>query len=106
MENKDLHVEVGGREDLLQEYDDEQKKDKNIEPKTLGIVILSMILVLCIVIPNIYIKNKIYYISRDIGKLYDQHVVLQEENRELMRKIEALQFKNQVLYPLSVEDLE
>ncbi|MBS9778918.1 MAG: hypothetical protein KGV58_01255 [Campylobacteraceae bacterium] len=68
------------------------------------IVLISIAVTFFIIIPNIYIKNKIYYVSRDVGKLYEQYIILQEESRELQRKIEAIQFKNQVLDDLALEE--
>ncbi len=89
---------------LLDEYDKEQTKDKNIDFKTLLIVLLCIFISLCIVLPGIYIKNEIYYISRDISKLDEQRIVLLEEHRALLRKIEAIQFKNQVLDEFLFDD--
>lgn len=107
MENPHFKIEESehqDRHDLLDEYDSEQKKDVNLDFKTLVLVILSMVVTFAVVLPGVYIKNKIYYVSRDIGKLYEQHTVLNEENRDLKRKIEAIQFKNQVLDTFMFED--
>lgn len=94
---------MNDRKILLDEYDKEIKKDKNISLKTLITVLLSVAVSLAVIIPGIYIKNEIYYISRDISKLYGEYSVLKEENRELKRKIEAIRFKNQVLDTLNIE---
>lgn len=94
---------MSDRRILLDEYDKETKRDKNIEFKTLIIVLLSMAVTFAVILPGIYIKNEIYYISRDISKLYGEYSVLKEENRELKRKIEAIRFKNQVLDTLSID---
>lgn len=91
---------------LLDEYDKEQNREKNLSFKTLIFVLLSMLVTFSVVLPGIYIKNKIYYISRDIGKLYEQHTVLKEENRELRRKIEKIQFKNQILDSIFIQEDE
>lgn len=88
---------------LLDEYDKETRRDKNLEFKTLIIVLLSMAVTFAVILPGIYIKNEIYYISRDISKLYGEYSVLKEENRELKRKIEAIRFKNQVLDTLNID---
>lgn len=88
---------------LLDEYDKETRRDKNLDFKTLIIVLLSMATTFAVILPGIYIKNEIYYISRDISKLYGEYSVLKEENRELKRDIEAIRFKNQVLDTLNIE---
>lgn len=93
---KDRHI-------LLDEYDKETRRDKNLDFKTLIIVLLSMAVTFAVILPGIYIKNEIYYISRDISKLYGEYSVLKEENRELRRDIEAIRFKNQVLDTLSID---
>ncbi len=82
---------------LLDEYDKEQSKEENLSLKTLAMAFLSMGVAFIILLPGIYIKNKIYYISRDISKLYEENIVLSEENKKLKQKIEAIQFKNQIL---------
>ncbi len=89
-------MEYKDKDELLAQYDAQQQRDENIDLKTLLVVVLCMFIAFAILVPNIYIKNKIYYISRDIGKLYEQHTMLKQENRELKRKIEDIQFKNQV----------
>ena len=89
--------------DLLDEYDIEQKKDKNLDFKFLLLVYLSLAVAFSIILPKVYIKNQIYYISRDINKLYSNHAILQEENRYLNQKLESIRFKNQVLDSVFIE---
>jgi cell division protein FtsL len=94
---------VEDKKELLEAYDEELLKEKNLSFKTLIIVYLSVFLALAIFLPNIYIKNEIYYISRDIGELYDQHELLNEENKNLKLQIELIRFKNQVLDTLAID---
>jgi len=94
---------VKDKKELLEAYDEELLKEKNLSFKTLIIVYLSVFLALAIFLPNIYIKNEIYYISRDIGELYDQHELLNEENKNLKLQIELIRFKNQVLDTLTID---
>ncbi len=94
---------MSDREDLLNEYDKEQQKERNLSFKTLVTAYLAMFLALVIFLPNIYVKNEIYYISRDINKLYGQYEILKEENRTLKLRIELIRFKNQVLDVLSID---
>lgn len=103
-ENEAKESEHEDRDSLLDEYDKEQTRDKNLDFKTLFLVLLCMLTVLTVILPDVYIKNQIYYISRDINKLDEQKTVLEEEHRDLMRKIEAIQFKNQVLDDFLFED--
>lgn len=69
----------------------------NLSFKLLLGVLLAIFTVLLIILPNIYLKNEIYYESRDIAKLYNEYSVLKEENRALKQKLEYIKFKNQVL---------
>ncbi|MDX1809086.1 MAG: hypothetical protein R3331_06070 [Sulfurospirillaceae bacterium] len=86
-----------GREQLLNEIDNELVEEKNLDFKLLLTVYLSIFVGLLVILPNIYIKNEIYYISRNISKLSSEYSVLQEENRFLKQKVENIKFKNQVL---------
>ena len=56
-----------------------------------------------IFLPMIYIKNQIYYISRDFGKQISEYEVLIEENRRLKLGIETVRFKYQVLDVLGID---
>lgn len=86
-----------GREQLLNEIDNNLTEEKNLDFKLLFTVYLSILVGLLVILPNIYIKNEIYYISRDVSKLSSEYSVLQEENRFLKQKVEYIKFKNQVL---------
>jgi len=94
---------INDKADLLSEYDEEQKKDKNLDFKFLLLVYLSLAVAFSIILPKIYIKNQIYYISRDINKLYSNYSILKEENRYLKQKLESIRFKNQVLDSVFIE---
>ncbi|ELP9120308.1 hypothetical protein QTU61_000854 [Campylobacter lari] len=90
-----------------QEYNQEDKyelldsivseENKNLSPKNLLYAGLMIAFALLIFFPQIYIRNQIYYVSRDIADLRSQELVLDEENKELQRQLEALYFQNQVL---------
>lgn len=88
---------------LLDAYDSEQKKEKNLDFKFLLLIYLSLAIGFSIILPKIYIKNQIYYISRDINKLYSNYSILKEENRYLKQKLESIRFKNQVLDSVFIE---
>lgn len=91
------------RQSLLNDYDTEQTKERNLSLRTLVIVYLAMLLALVVFLPKIYIKNEIYYTSREMTKLYGQYELLLEENRALKLKIESIRFKNQVLDVLAID---
>jgi hypothetical protein len=94
---------MNDRQELLQAYDKEQKREINLSFKTLAMVYLALLVALALFLPKIYIKNEIYYNSRDISELYGQYEVLLEENRELKLAIEWMRFKNQVLDVLFID---
>ncbi len=60
-------------------------------------VLLSVIMLLLVAFPKIYIKNQIYYKSRDIAVLKREFNALKEENRVITSQVEAIRFKNQIL---------
>lgn len=47
------------------------------------LVYMVMFVAFLLILPKIYIKNQIYYMSRDIHKLYSEYSILSEENRVL-----------------------
>lgn len=73
-----------------------------------SIIIVFSILAIAIVlfVPKIYLTNNIYYISKDINKLYANYVSLKEENRFLQQQLEDMKFKNQIMDSLFIHTLE
>ena len=90
---------MSDKQELLEEYE----KEKNLDFKFLMLIYLSFAVAFSVVIPKIYIKNQIYYISRSIHKLSSQNSILIEENRYLRQKLESMRFKNQVLDSLFIK---
>ncbi|MBE0490902.1 MAG: hypothetical protein IBX44_01470 [Sulfurospirillum sp.] len=88
---------MNDKQSLLSHYDDAQKKEKNIEFKTLLLVYASLIVAFLAILPKVYIKNQIYYTSRDISKLKSEYSILEEEHRYLKQKLESIRFKNQII---------
>lgn len=82
---------------LLDQYDAEQKVEKNLDFRFLLLVYMVMFVAFLLILPKIYIKNQIYYMSRDINKLYGEYSILKEENRVLKQNLENMRFKNQIL---------
>jgi len=82
---------------LLDQYDAEQKVEKNLDFRFLLLVYMVIMVAFLLILPKIYIKNEIYYTSRDINKLYGEYSILKEENRVLKQNLESIRFKNQIL---------
>ena len=85
------------KNELLEQYDAEQKVEKNLDFRFLMLVYMVMFVAFLLILPKIYIKNQIYYMSRDINKLYGEYSILKEENRVLKQNLENIRFKNQIL---------
>lgn len=95
---------AGAQDELLRNYDTEKKKEKNLTLYQLLVVYLLIGFAFLLTVPAIYIRNEIYYISRDIAALRTKHEVLLEENRALNNDIEYLRYKNEILDPQSVQE--
>jgi cell division protein FtsL len=74
--------------------------------KALVIVLSVLGISLILLIPKIYLRNNIYYISKDINKLNAQYISLKEENKFLKQQHEDALFKNQIMDSLILENLE
>jgi len=91
------------KNELLEEYDAELKVEKNLDFRFLMLVYMVMFVAFLLILPKIYIKNQIYYMSRDIHKLYSEYSILSEENRVLKQNLENMRFKNQILDTMYIE---
>jgi len=79
---------------IILEIDEEDKKLNRV----ILIAVVSMLSVTLLVItPKIYLRNSIYYKSRNIAQLKYQHSALAEENLVLKQKLQELKFKNQTI---------
>jgi cell division protein FtsL len=74
--------------------------------KALFLVLGSLTIALAIFIPKIYLRNNIYYVSKDINKLNTQHISLKEENKFLKQQHEDAQFKNQIMDSIILQNLD
>ncbi len=70
------------------------------------IVISILVLALALFIPKIYFTNNIYYVSKDINKLYAHYISLKEENKFLAQQLEDMKFKNQIEDSLIIYSIE
>ena len=91
------------KNELLDQYDAEQKVEKNLDFRFLLLVYMAIFVAFLVILPKIYIKNQIYYMSRDINKLYGEYSILKEENRVLKQNLENIRFKNQILDTIYIE---
>lgn len=73
---------------------------------SITIVFAIMFFALCLYFPKIYLRNNIYYTSKDINKLYAHYISLQEENTFLSQQLEDMKFKNQILDSLLFNPLQ
>lgn len=73
---------------------------------SLIIVLSTLIISLALFFPKIYLANNIYYISKDINKLYANYISLKEENRFLQQQLEDMKFKNQIIDSLLINSLD
>ncbi len=73
---------------------------------SLLIILLILVSALVLFIPKIYFTNNIYYVSKDINKLYAHYISLKEENKFLAQQLEDMKFKNQIEDSLIIYSIE
>lgn len=73
---------------------------------SLVIVFTILFFALLVYFPKIYLRNNIYYTSKDVNKLYAHYISLQEENRFLSQQLEDMKFKNQIIDSLLFNPLK
>jgi len=71
---------------------------------SLLLVYLIMFIILLLFIPKIYLRNNIYYISKDINKLNSHYISLKEEHKFLQQQLEDAKFKNKITDSLMLEN--
>ncbi|MCK9162450.1 MAG: hypothetical protein RBQ81_08775 [Arcobacteraceae bacterium] len=70
---------------------------KLLQRRPLSFVFILFLFILLLYLPKVYIKNNIYYTSRNINKLYSHYISLKEENRALSAQLEDMKFQNQIV---------
>ncbi|EEO26252.1 hypothetical protein BCM35_02385 [Helicobacter winghamensis] len=85
------HLEISEREAVL---DDLDLNTKEIPFKLVLITLCLMALALVLFIPKIYVRNNIYYASRNIIQLQAQIDSLREENKHIKKQLEDIKFRN------------
>ena len=73
---------------------------------SLFIVLTFIILSFVLFFPKIYLRNNIYYISKDINRLYSHYISLKEENKFLKQQLEDTKFKNQIIDSINLQKIE
>jgi len=61
--------------------------------------------VIFLAFPKIYLRNNIYYTSKDINELLSKKDLLLEEQEILEQQLEKLEYQNQINDSLIVNDL-
>lgn len=74
--------------------------------KSLLLVFIVLIVMLILFVPKIYFRNNIYYISKDINKLYSHYISLKEENIFLQQQLEDEKFKNQITDSITLQKID
>ena len=69
-------------------------------------VVVLLIVGLFLYFPKIYLRSNIYYVSKDINRLYSHYISLQEENIILAQQLEDMKFKNQIMDSLLFNPLD
>ena len=65
-----------------------------------------MFAILILFMPKIYLRNNIYYVSKDINKLHSHNIALKEEHKFLEQQLEKMKYKNQIMDSLILQNLE
>lgn len=85
------------------------QNNQNFYEKSLNLTLydgLIAYIIICVIIllmvPVIYIRNEIYFLSRDIAELSTKKSVLTEENRDLNNKIEVMDYKHEISDPIAI----
>lgn len=74
-----------------------------LNAKNALLIVLGMLVAaLVLFVPKIYLTNNIYYVSKDINKMYAHYTSLKEENRFLQQQLEDMKFKNQIIDSLII----
>jgi hypothetical protein len=87
------------KDELLQEIGESYYQAKSLDINILIITLLSMVIVLSLVFPKIYISANIYYESLKIATLQKDLVNLRQENRELQQEIVMSKFYSEMRSP-------
>lgn len=85
---------------LLDEIDALNNSEEGLGFKSVATALTTLILVVGIAAPKIYLSSSIYYVSLETDSLYSSYKSLKEENKYLEQKLEFMRYKNSVLLSL------
>ena len=91
-QNANISLKIEEKEEILEEL--VKNSEGEIPFKMVSFVFLLMFFVLALFVPKIYIRNNIYFTSRNIIQLQAQLDSLNEENRHIKKQLEDIKFKN------------
>lgn len=94
LEQQNVNISLGieEKEEILEKL--VENPGGEIPFKMVGFVFLLMFFVLVLFVPKIYIRNNIYFTSRNIIQLQAQLDSLNEENKHIKKQLEDIKFKN------------
>jgi len=93
---------MDGREEILQDYEEEISRERNLSFFNLLVVYIAMAIFFMLTVPVVFVRNEIYFISRDIAELQTRKTVLLEEQQELTNKIEAMSYRYEISDPIEI----
>ncbi|PZT48955.1 hypothetical protein B6S12_01285 [Helicobacter valdiviensis] len=82
-------LSVAEKEEIL-----EATEEQNLPFQFVAFTLIAIFLTLLVFVPKIYIRNNIYYSSRNIIQLQAQMSSLNEENKFIKSQLEDIKFKN------------
>jgi cell division protein FtsB len=88
---------VNTKDLLLDEVNKVLAPLKKLDISYLIYTLLTLVFVLIILFPKIYITQQIYFKSREISKLKSEYDTLKEENKVIGASVEEIKYKNQVI---------
>lgn len=89
-------IDNSEKEVLLFEVNEAFLPSQRLEFSTLITAFLVLLLVSTVLFPKIYLRNSIYYTSRDVAKLEHEYDSLKQEHERLDHLVEVIRYKNQV----------
>lgn len=84
------------KEDLLHAMRPVFEPPSRLSAMTLYVALALFLVVFSVFMPKIYLRNTLYYKSRDVAKLEHQYETLYEERQLLRAQLEQLRFKSQI----------
>ena len=90
-----MQVSTNERHDLLDEL--KSFNPIGIETRTLFSLMLAVAIIFTLLFPKIYLRNSIYYDSREISVQERRNELLKEQNKNLRLQLQQLKFKNLVI---------